>query len=108
MLRQSLIFFDTKKNKSRESFLAKTTGLLPTVQISPKKKKKPVEGGEVGERRMEINNGTWARDEAMEAHRGQRGLATLSSFPTFSLTVSATITQKSSKIIILEPFRQTY
>ena len=41
-------------------------------------------------------------------HRGQRGLAALSSFPAFSPTASATIIQKSSKTIRLEPLRQTY
>lgn len=73
MFVQSLVFFDTKKNNSKASFLVKATGLLPKVQISPPPKK-AVEGGEVGERRVEINNGTRARDEATEAHSG-RGAA---------------------------------
>ena len=105
MFAQSLVFFDTKKNNSKASFLVKATGLLPKVQISPPPKK-AVEGGEVGERRVEINNGTRARDEATEAHSGIGGCPP-SPAPSSS-TVSATITQRSTRIIRLAPLRQTY
>ena len=45
-------------------------------------KQNPVEGGEVGERRMEINNSTWARDEAMEA-QGPEGAGHPLQLPRF-------------------------
>lgn len=61
MFVQSLVFFDTKKNNSKASFLVKATGLLPKVQISTPPKKSSGGRGGWGE---ESGNQQW--------HEGQR------------------------------------